>query len=728
MFVFRVVQKNPNWSRLVWDLPLVPQLCGLFFRGGVGLVVLRISALLALISVTAQGAGILAPLVVTGDKLASQALPAPGSVIVLGSEQLAALPPGSGTYQDLLALTAGAYAGNPGVGVFSLRGLNQDNVFGYLGTGSNALINVMMDGSPLSSATLRYLPPVLWDLDGAEVLRGPQSLQHGPNAMGGALLLQTRPPGFEEAGAALSEVSGFGGLRFGLAQDFTLLPEELALRISYLHQQSNGYENNRFFNDDEFGAIRRDDIEARLRWHPAKNQDVTFDLALVQDRMRGNPFAMVVENPGGSLFQRETSVNTDSSYPADRQAAILNATVALPLDLEMKSTTSLQRLDIEQSYDLDATSLLNWLIGGFRNETRLSQDLFLAEQEGRWQWLVGAYAEHSEYEFGSAGVGFAPFPNGSRFENEGSETVDIAALYGHGDWELLEHFHLTGGLRLNHENRKFDYTSVFGLRAPPATSNVTAATDWLPQLGLSWRPQPDRVLGLQLARGYRGGGTSYAPSLGLTQDYDPEYSWDMELFTRLAVTETLQVNAALFDSRIDDQQVPVNLPGGFPRIDTLIANAATASRQGAELEARWQPAEGLTLTSALAWVRTEFDSLSLNGVDRSGQPFPNAPEWIASLGIDYRHATGWFGSALFSYADSTYSEVGSPQVTKLESRQLLSARIGYAWQHASLYAFGSNLLDDDYALFRSDNTSIRLPVTGKAAPPRLLGIGMELRW
>jgi outer membrane receptor protein involved in Fe transport len=67
-------------------------------------------------------------------------------------------------------------------------------------------------------------------------------------------------------------------------------------------------------------------------------------------------------------------------------------------------------------------------------------------------------------------------------------------------------------------------------------------------------------------------------------------------------------------------------------------------------------------------------------------------------------------------------------VTALESRQLLSARIGYAWQHASLYAFGSNLLDDDYALFRSDNSGVRLPVTGKAAPPRLFGIGMELRW
>ena len=231
-----------------------------------------------------------------------------------------------------------------------------------------------------------------------------------------------------------------------------------------------------------------------------------------------------------------------------------------------------------------------------------------------------------------------------------------------------------------------------------------------------------------MARGYRGGGTSYAPSLGLTQDFDPEYSWDMELFTRLGISENFQISTALFQSRIEDQQVPLNVPGGFARIDTLIENAATASRRGAELEVRWQPIEALTITGALAWVRTEFDSLSLNGIERSGKPFPNAPEWIASAGIDYRHATGWFGNVLFSYADRTYSEVGSPQVTELESRQLLSARFGYAWENARVFCFGSNLLDDEYALFRSDNSGVRLPVTGKAAPPRLLGIGMEVMW
>lgn len=670
----------------------------------------------------------LLPLVVSGKNINSREDLLFGAYTELGAEAIDAVPAGASNYQDLFAVFAGAYSGNPSAGTFSLRGLSQDNVFGYLGTGSNALINVMLDGAPLSPASLRYLPPVLWDLERAKVLRGPQSLSHGPNSLGGALQLQTRLPGFDADGKALSELTEHGGFRFGLAQDFTLLPDELALRMSYLHHQIDGHETNLFSNNDEFGATRRDQLQARLRWYPGKNPNAIFDLTLVRDRFRGNPFAMVVEKPGGSLFQRETSVNTESVYPADRLAAILNTTIALLHDLELRSISSAQRLDIEQSYDLDASFVMNWVNAGFRNETRFSQDLYLADQSGQWQWMFGAYAEHSEYNFGSAGVGFTPFPAGSPFENEGLETVDIAALYGRGDWEFIEKFHLTGGLRLNHENRLLDYVSSFGLFPASSFSNKTTETTWLPQLGFSWRPRLDRIIGVQVARGYRGGGTSYSPSLGLTQDYDPEYSWDMELFTRLGISENFQISASLFHSRLEDQQVPVNVPGGFARIDTLIENAATASRHGAELEARWQPIEALTVTGALAWIRTEFDSLSLNGVERSGQPFPNSPEWIASVGIDYRHATGWFGSTLFSYADRTYSEVGSPQVTILESRQLLSARIGYAWENTRVFCFGSNLLDDEYALFRSDNSGVGLPVTGKAAPPRLLGIGMEVMW
>ena len=50
---------------------------------------------------------------VTGDKLATRTEDQAGFNSVIGPDRLAALPPASGTFQELFALTAGAAAGNP---------------------------------------------------------------------------------------------------------------------------------------------------------------------------------------------------------------------------------------------------------------------------------------------------------------------------------------------------------------------------------------------------------------------------------------------------------------------------------------------------------------------------------------------------------------------------------------------------------------------------------------
>ena len=670
----------------------------------------------------------LPPLMVTGNKLNPGATDQAGLYTLLDETSLAALPVTTRTYQDLFAYIAGGYSGNPTAGPFSLRGLNQDNVFGYVGTSSNSLITVLEDGAPLSSATLRYLPPLLWDLQQVEVLRGPQSLSHGPNSLGGALLLHTTRPSFSSGGKLFAEFSEDSTYHGGIAQDLVLLPEELALRLSYQHQETDGQATNTFLNDDEYGATQRDRFQARLLWHPGKNPDHQLDLSLVHDRASGSPFATVSEGPGRDLFARETALNTPSSYPVERTAATLNATFALPNELELKSTTSIQRFDLEQSFDLDATPFLKWFVNGFTDETRFTEDLTLAMREGGVQWLLGSYYEHSEYGVGFSGRGIAPFPSGSPFANQAEETAEILALYGKLDWEFVKDFHLTGGLRLNHEDRQVDTLAKFGPFPQVASSGDTAETNLLPQLGVAWRPEDDRVLGIQLARGYRGGGVSYAPTLGIAQAYDAEYAWDAEIYTRFAPTEDVKISSSVFYSWMEDQQVPVQVPRGFPGVDTLITNAASSRRYGVELEAAWQAHETLTFRSGLAYIQTEFTDLTLNGTDRSGQAFPNAPEWIASLGADYQHPSGFFGSALFSWADSAYSMVNSPQVTALESRHLLSARLGYSWEMASLYVFGSNLLDDEYALLRADQSASRLPVSGKVGAPRMFGVGCEFHW
>ena len=674
------------------------------------------------------GAELLPPVVVDAQAVEEPAVMGAGLMTMMGEERLAEVPPGRGTFQDLLGGVAGAYVGSPGFGIINLRGLNQDSFFGNFGTASNPLLVVMEDGVPLSSTTLRYLPPLMWDLESATVLRGPQSLAGGPTALGGSLRLATTSLGFAARGAALTEFSQDGGLRTGLSQQVVLVPDELALRFSYQHQQSDGYEDNVFYLDDEFGASDRDALKLSVRWHPGKNPDAQFVLSLVSDQLGGNPFANVIDHADRGLFVRETSLNTPSYYEADRQAVALTATLALPADMVLKSTFSLQRLDLESGFDLDVTPILGWFNSGYRDEQRLVEDVVLSRDVGRFAWQLGGYFESSEYTTGNRGQGLAPFPVGSTFDNEGVENVVVAAAYARGDWEFADTFHLKGGVRLNHERHELEATSIFGPLPLASSLDETEESTLLPEAGLSWQPSAGREVGVRFARGYRGAGIGFAPTLGLTAPYEAEYSWDSELYASLAATDTLQLSAAVFHSSMDDMQVPTNVPGGFPTIDTLIYNAAAARRQGAEMEARWQPVDGLSLTGSVSWLDTQFQDLMLEGTDRADQAFPNAPEWTASFGINYRHASGVFASGMFSYADATYSQIGSPEATALETRKVLSARVGYAWGNASIYLFGSNLLDEDYALLRVDNTSLGLPLVGKAAPPCLVGVGCELRW
>jgi hypothetical protein len=430
----------------------------------------------------------LAPLVVTGGQPRDEFETLPGNSLRFDAAALADLPVQYGSYQDLFGAVAGAYSGNPTVGTFSVRGLNQDNLFYRVGTASNPLFTVMEDGAPLSVATLRYLPPVLWDLESVGLLRGPQFLGPGPNGLGGALLLHTAAPGFSRDGKALLEAAADHTFRGGIVQDFVLLPEELALRVSAYHRESEGDVTNLFNADDSFGATRRDRYQARLLWNPRKSRDAWYDLAVVLDQSRGNPFAIARAVSGHDLFDRKTSLNFHPSYPARRAAAILNVSLALSADLELKSTTALQRLDVNPHTDLDETAVLEWFTNGAIDELRFTQDLSLAGGGGAFQWRAGGYFDASGYDLGYRGVGFAPFPTGSPYRSLGQEDVRVLALYGRGDWEFVKHLHFTGGLRLNHEQRELHAAATLGSVPESISAADSADTALLPQFGLAWRP------------------------------------------------------------------------------------------------------------------------------------------------------------------------------------------------------------------------------------------------
>jgi hypothetical protein len=81
-----------------------------------------------------------------------------------------------------------------------------------------------------------------------------------------------------------------------------------------------------------------------------------------------------------------------------------------------------------------------------------------------------------------------------------------------------------------------------------------------------------------------------------------------------------------------------------------------------------------------------------------------------------------------TWQDSTYAQFGSAATTYLEARLELSARIGYRWQSAECYLFGTNLFDRDFALVRRDFGATGLSIQGRPSMQRVLGIGFSVDW
>ena len=76
----------------------------------------------------------------------------------------------------------------------------------------------------------------------------------------------------------------------------------------------------------------------------------------------------------------------------------------------------------------------------------------------------------------------------------------------------------------------------------------------------------------------------------------------------------------------------------------------------------------------------------------------------------------------------TTPENGADQ--KGDARRLLDARLGYEGRHGAVYAYGRNLLDQDYATYRYGITGSYAVPEGRSiayGAPRVLGLQLEFR-
>src|SRR5918995_5935116 len=197
--------------------------------------------------------------IVTARKRDEASLDVPVAVNVFTAADIAAA--GIERPQDFIDLTPNmtlVQTQNQGTSFVTVRGISQAR-------NSEPSVAVLIDGVQMANPSM--FNQELFDIDSIQVLKGPQGALYGRNAIGGAIIINTKQPSdVLEGNVTLGTDSGPGiRVRGGVSGPIS---DTLTYRATGSFFDTKGYIRNVFLNED---ADPFRDVSGRLRllWKPS---------------------------------------------------------------------------------------------------------------------------------------------------------------------------------------------------------------------------------------------------------------------------------------------------------------------------------------------------------------------------------------------------------------------------------------------------------------------------
>jgi iron complex outermembrane receptor protein len=238
-------------------------------------------------------------------------------------------------------------------------------------------------------------------------------------------------------------------------------------------------------------------------------------------------------------------------------------------------------------------------------------------------------------------------------------------------------------------------------------------TKWTPKVGLSYQFRPEILFYGSYSEGFHSGGF-----FGVNQNiadfvrdqYKPEKIGSYEAGMKSQFFEnTVQLNVASFYNEYKDkQESSVQLDPNTNTVATVFSNVADATYWGIEVEAQWVATENLSLFATGGYLDAEYDSFQTDVNANDGQSLivdasyltpRNAPEYTYGLGGTFTYPVWEGGVELFtkySWVDKIQTSLLNLQIGELDSREDLSASLGYYYKNMSLVLYGRNLTDETF--------------------------------
>jgi iron complex outermembrane recepter protein len=713
-------------------------------------------------------------IVVTARRREEDIQDAPVSVSVISPAVLS--NQASVTIQDMEGIVPNividTVAAGPGGAGISIRGISFEDIEKSF----DPAVGVLIDDVYIGTNTGQLLNS--FDFESVQVLRGPQGTLFGRNTTAGVIAVKrTRPTG-EWGIRGTTTVGEYG--RFDVGGVLNLPARgALSTKAFYFSQNYDGYVFNVIRNRNE-GRIRYQNYGVTFAVEPNDSFDALLTIEQQKDNggsvlanlarngvdlicLRVNPAPGVFVNPFAP--QRECNRNTeddlytsfqektsDFDYTQDAVTFSANWDVG-PVTLSW--VTGWRSSDEIVTQDFDASSFPFFDTVRPQDYQQTSHELRAAGNIGEnVDYVVGAYYFTSKYDLAQVtNIGFAV--PGAIIQSR--QTVDhkskSTAIFADVDWRLTDRFRLNLGGRYTEDeksirNRFTSGTTPFDVRASGSWSKFT------PKIGIDYRVSDTVLLYAVASEGYRSGGfNGRAASLfSATTPYQPETVESVEIGAKTEWFDgELILNIAAFTTKYDDKQeesVQPTPPGSPNPQETIVANAASATINGLEVEARWEPVDDLIFNASLGLLDAGYDTFNTRDaagrlVSLATRTLRRAPEVTWSVSVDWEHDLGpgeLEYNLTYRYIDKYATSINplpggdirfNDPRSITDEQTNLSANVGYEIEiddtrEVKLSVYGRNLLDD-----RGLNAT--LPVAGlftfgSGRPPREFGVELTFNF
>jgi outer membrane receptor protein involved in Fe transport len=649
---------------------------------------------------------------------------------------------GAQSSRDLTSFVAGLDSTNqgPGRNKYVIRGLSDGPFVGN----TQSTVGVYIDETrAIYNAPDPNLQ--LFDVDRVEVLRGPQGTLYGAGSIAGLVRIITRQPtlGKFEAHAMLDGNVGAATDPSRTIEGMVNIPvleDRLALRTVAYTRHSGGYIDDPLLGKNRVNSadIKGVRSTARLRLSP----DWTVSTGLVFQGTRAHDTQYF--NAAMAPYSRRNRI----SEPSKNDFLDVNLTVTGDLGwADLVSTTAWLSQHVSSRFDasLALPSLLLMPIAptafdqASRYHTLNHETRLVSSSPGALQWIAGVFVSHRTDTSNTTLKLTTPTPpNVFYVKNRRDSGLELAA-FGELKYKLSPRWAIDAGVRI--------YRGTVDVAAnnleliddgPPDALGHNSKFGFTPKAGISFQVDPDHLIYVAAAQGFRLGGVNIASRINgvsppgrrpiTVTNFDSDRLWNFELGTKSAFfDQRLILNATVFLAAWKDMQADLVRINGL----SFSTNLGDADIRGFELESTFAPNNHWLFLANMGWsdVKPKNNDMPLPA-SVTGR-LPARPKLTGALAAQYHTVffndyTG-FVNLKYDFTGQARLAVGSLPMSEVHAYHTISLRTGIEREQWRVSAYVNNLTDNRTNTYAFGNP-FSLGRISQVIPLRPRTFGVNITW